>query len=168
MSKATLDASAWDAMFLGIIKATSNPTKILRAALATRGYRGIIEKFREQKGPDGAWEPRAASTQEHYAAIERGDMPPPVGFKRGSFKPTNLLLVLTGDLRKTLMPGALSRNAENVGRDAVLISSPLGYSGDLDEGNPTRNLPARPFMWLNEKELDETADIVLKLALGDA
>ncbi len=166
--QARLEAGAWDQFFLGIVKTMSNPTKILRAAMATRGYRAILDKFKQQRGPDGAWPERSASTQERYRAIQAGTMPPPPGFPRAAFNPSNRLLVLTGALRKTLSPGELAQNTANQGANAILMSSPLGYSGDMNDGDLSRNIPARPFMWLDEKELDETSDIVLKLALGEA
>jgi hypothetical protein len=168
VSRAFIDSRAWDTLFTSIVNATARPTKILRAAMATRGYRGIIGKFKEERGPDGPWEKRAPSTQKRYADIQAGHLSPPAGFPRAAFNPSNRLLQLTGALRKSLMPGSLKEQTEDYAHNAILVFSPLGYSGTHDEGDPSRGIPARPFMWLSPKELDETADIVLKLALGGA
>lgn len=161
--RAELQAGQWDAFFVGLAKLMSEPTKILRAAMATRGYRGIVENFREERGPDGSWAPRSAWTQKYYAEIRSGQRPPPPGFPRAAFNPNNRLLQLTGHLRKTLMPSALTQNTVDQGRSAVLVFSPAPYSGQHDEGDPSRSIPARPFMWLNDKTMDDMATIVLKM-----
>lgn len=165
MSQAFIDSRAWDTLFTSMVNAMARPTKILRAAMATRGYRGIIEKFKTQTGPDGPWRKRSPTTDLHYELIRAGVVETPPGFPRAAFSASNRLLQLTGALRKSLMPGALAEQTQDIGKTSILIFSPLEYSGKHDEGD---GVPPRPFMWLNAKELDETADIVLKLALGSA
>lgn len=168
MARAILDASAWEILFSGMSRTLSKPTKILRAVMATRGYRAIIEKFKDERGPDGAWAKRAPSTQQTYAEINDGRRPPPPGFPRAAFNPSNRLLQLTGLLRKSLMPAALKSNTVDEGRDSILLFSPVPYSGIHDEGDPMRGIPARTFMWLDERELDESSTIALKMILGEA
>lgn len=161
--RAELQAGEWDSFFTGLMRLMKEPTKLLRAAMVTRGYRGIIENFREERGPEGAWPARSAATQKRYAEIRAGQRPPPPGFPRAAFNPNNRLLQLTGTMRKSLLPSALSQSTVDQGRSAIMVFSPVAYSGQHDEGDPSRNLPARPFMWLTDKTMDDMAMIVLKM-----
>lgn len=168
MPVARLESKEWSDFLTTLYKLVEKPEKLLRAAFATRGFRAIIENFRDEKGPDGAWPQRSDYTQKMYADIKSGLRKPPEGFSRASFNPTNKLLQLTGNLRKSIMPASLSKQSEMINQDTILIFSPVAYSGHHDEGDPSRNLPARPFMWLSEQAREDMAGIILNMAAGEA
>lgn len=157
------------ATFLALLKKNvSNPVELLRAAFFTRGLRAIIEKFRDERGPNGLWDRRSPYTQKMYAEIQSGDREPPYGFKKGSFRTDNKVLQLTGALRNSILPASLKKQTDKIDRETLLVFSPVGYSGHHDEGDPSRNLPARTFMWLSDAEKDDMSRIILGMAMGEA
>lgn len=168
MAIARFDAGQWSTFFALLQKKVSNPSELLRAAFATRGFRAIIEKFRDERGPDGPWPRRSPNTDKAYEDIRAGRRAPPPGFPRGAFRASNKLLQLTGTLRKSLLPGSLSKQTEILDRNKVLVFSPVPYSGHHDEGDPSRNLPARTFMWLSDSEQEDMSRVILGIALGEA
>lgn len=192
-----IEAGEWTKFLALVQKKLQKPSELLRAAFATRGFRAIIDKFQQEIGPNGKWAPRKASTNKRYDQIRAGlksgrkmsrrDARKRYGsvesafaagqdiyreriggIPRSAFDSRNRLLQLTGNLRKSIMPGSLNKQTEIIDSERVMVFSPVPYSGQHDEGDPSRNLPARTFMWLNEKEKDDMGNIILKLAVGAA
>ena len=192
------DASEWEVLFGQLRKGLNKPSELLRAAFFTRGIRAIVEHFRDEKGPNGSWDKRSPKTDARYDEINksgqdrrdilrrskgkklsdkiayaysRGDIVESAtynGIPRGSYKSSNKLLVLTGMLRKSLSLGSLKKQTEIQDREKIMVFSPVWYSGHHDEGDPSRRLPARPFMWLSDAEKDDINKIILGMATGQA
>lgn len=143
-----LDARPWLNFIDRLHILLKNPQPILRAAFATVGFRDIIKHFQEEKGSEGKWKKRSASTQAAYKRL---------GKKNRTFNPSNKLLQLTGDLRKAFLPG----NIENKGRDAILFFNPTPYAAVHDKGSKKQGIPQRDFMYLSEKAQDKMLDVIL-------
>lgn len=164
MSQATitLESSGWDA-FLRTLSSNMKPTKLLRAAFNTVGFKDVVQHFKDETGPNAKWPLRKPSTDARYDKIANGkrrDGSPyavPKGLPRNAFKSSNNLLQLTGSLRGTILPG----NVEDVNETTIMFFSNTPYSRSHDEGNPKNNLPARSFMWLSDQAQETMAEVVL-------
>jgi phage gpG-like protein len=184
----SINSSEWDRMLTRIGDKLAAPAKLLHAVMVTRGFAFIIKKFTQERGPNGPWPKRSASTNKAYesirnsakafkkaskklgvaGALSAGFKTPSLlvnGVPRSSYRASNRLLQLTGNLRKSLMPGKLASKSRFIGRDAILIFSPIEYSGQHDNGDASQNIPERKFMWLDASEKETIAGDVLKLAL---
>ena len=140
------------------IERSMKTSNALAAACKTRGFRDIIDHFREEKGPEGRWEKRKPSTQKRYEQIRksrRSKIP-----NKGKYDPGNKLLQLSGDLRKTIMPGKGGLKKQSWHTVVMFSNSP--YSGKHNYGDQQSNLVARPFMWLSQEALDDILTIYMK------
>lgn len=182
---ATIEASQWESFLRKLGAKVAYPAKILQAAMSTRGFGFIIKKFKEERGPNGPWEKRSAATNKRYEDIRAGGKqrqklarrfgsvesayatgvvaPSSLvnGVPRSSYRASNRLLQLTGNLRKSIMPASLARQTDVIDRDKILIFSPIDYSAQHDEG--LLGLPQRKFMWLDEKEKETVASDCLQI-----
>jgi phage gpG-like protein len=165
LSKADIeiDTSEWDSFLSKMVVNLKRAQVHLKVAAQAFAFQDIIAHFRDEEGPEGKWAPRSQETQRRYAMIQSGQWRPPKGARAGSFTPTNKLLQLTGDMRKSLMP--TEGGIKNVGSDAVMLFSNAEYSGRHDMGGG--GIPARPFMWLSDATEEKMANTVLQLILED-
>lgn len=155
--KASLNVSEWIVFLRAQRGAIRNGAKVLKAAFNTAGFSDIIDHFKKQEGPEGKWKPRASSTQLRYALISSGQWRPPRGMRRGSFSPSNKILQLTGNLRKSLLPS----NVKRVNASSILFYANAKYSGAHDRGEG--NLPERSFMWLSDRGEERMRKAILEL-----
>lgn len=153
----SIDVREWDAFFDSIGVKIKNGANLLKVAFNTAGFKDVIDHFDKEEGPSGRWKPRAESTQTRYSLIASGRIAPPKGFKRGSFSPSNKLLQLTGNLRKSFLPG----NIRKLDSQTIVFFNNALYSSGHDEG--TKTIPQREFMWLSDRAQDRMAEIVLSL-----
>ncbi len=158
-----LDMTEWDVFLSKTAVNFKRAQAHLRVAAQAFAFQDIISHFRDEQGPDGAWAPRSGTTQARYAMIQSGQWKPPRGARAGSFNPTNKLLQLTGNLRKSLLP--TEGEIKNIGSDGVMLFSNTEYSGRHDRGGG--GIPARPFMWLSEQVQEKMVNTVLQLILED-
>lgn len=195
--RAIFEARELERFFGTILKLTTRPAELLRVALSTRGYRDIIEHFEDERGPSGAWQKRKASTNRRYdqirgalrtsgrrmtrrdarrkyGSVEQayagGQMVYAAtvgGIPRSAFSSGNKTLQLTGMLRKSILPASLKNQTKVLDKDKVLVFSSIEYSGQHDEGDATRNLPRRSFMWLSDQAVEDMGEIVLGLIMGE-
>lgn len=197
MVNATLQASEWDQFFLYLRKNVMVPARLLKVAFATAGFRDVVGHFKNAEGPDGAWEPRSdktnlryeqirlaqsrgnkargllslkkagrmggASAESQYAGGYKTFKPTVGGVPRSAFRASNALLVLTGHLRQSLLPS----NVRQLSPTSIMFFSNDPKSGAHDEGDPSRNLPARTFMWLSSRAQERMTEIIIdQLARG--
>lgn len=161
----SFDTTAWDSWLklLGM-RMKSKGADFLQAAWLTIGFKDIIEHFEKEEGPNGVWPIRAFDTNRRYDKISRGEWSPPKGMRKGSFKSSNKLLQLTGTLKKSLLRGG---SVSKKGHDAIIIQSPVEYSGTHEYGDNKRNIPARSFMWLSASAMDKMANFFLEMLTKD-
>lgn len=154
MTGVHFDDHEWRGFINGFRREISQPNKLLRAAFSTAGFRDVIEHFRQAKGPDGPWEPRAASTQAAYARKSKTD---------SRYRPSNRLLQLTGNLRGNFLPS----NIESAGVATIVFFNPTPYAAAHNSGSKKKNLPKREFMWLSDAAQETMLNIILDKAVGD-
>lgn len=182
----TFDPGEWKLFFEHLGKGFK-AHNLLRAAFATAGFKDVIQHYADEMGPTGKWEPRKASTNARYDRINemgkerakilkdsgKGTLAQKLatayarghvvrsrtvgGVARSSYRSSNKLLVLTGQMRGSLLPG----NVRNLGPDSIKFYSNDPKSGAHDEGDDSKNLPARPFMWISSIGQERMAQIVL-------
>lgn len=130
---------------------SKNATNFLRSMVNTRGFADIQDHFRRESGPDGKWKPWSAM----YAQMRAN--------KKGPRARADKILQLTGTLRQSLLPR--SGKLRNQGRNAVMMVSNVEYSGQHDEGDSTKNIPKREFMYLTSRAQEDILEGVLSLVL---
>ena len=149
--KAQLLAGEWH-LFLGGLQAkVKDPSALLKAAFMTAGFKDIIEHFADEKGPSGKWKPRSAATQAQYAMKSKSN---------ARYNPSNKLLQLTGNLRKSILPG----NTKKISYNAIEIWANSVYGHRHDSG--TYGIPQRQFMWFSDKSQGLMANIISSIAFG--
>jgi phage gpG-like protein len=135
---------------------------ILKRMYAIYGFKDIVDHFSKERGPDGPWKPRAQFTQELYAAIRAGHAKPAPGVARGAYSPTNKLLQLTGNLRKSILPS----NAKTLNSRTILVFANDPKGGQHDRGRTKwPKIPARPFMWLSNGAKRNMLDAAARMVL---
>lgn len=148
--KATLNAGEWTSFLSSVQSKVKDPSALLKAAFMTAGFQDIIQHFRDEKGPDGKWRPRSPITQMQYAMRNKTD---------SRYNPSNKLLQLTGNLRKSILP----TNTKKVSKNAIEIFANAEYGGRHDRGE---DMPQREFMWFSDSAKDRMAQIISSLAFG--
>lgn len=119
-----LNIQEWD-MFIARLKGNASKfNKFLQVAANTVGFADIIDHFSSETSPQGPWK----------------ELKRPRSGK---------ILQLTGRLRGSVLPGA--GGTEVMGQNAVRMFSNVEYSRTHDEGDESRNIPQREFMWLSDK-----------------
>lgn len=101
--------------------------------------RDIADHRKQQKGPDGVWSPRAASTKERA--------------QYGRKRPRKIL---------GRLPTALQTVSD---RQRVAMRSRVAWSGVHQDGGRVgrgAKIPARPFLWASALALDAVAAIVAR------
>lgn len=156
MSVAVIKAEQWKSYIATLAGKVNNPNPILRAAFSTFGFKDVIGHFGEERGSNGPWKRRSVATQFAYAAINSGLRKPPSGYPRAAFNPTNKLLQLTGNLRKSL----LVSNVREKGRGSIEFFANAIYSGTHDRGDSKKNIPQREFMWLSGTATERMANFI--------
>lgn len=157
MSVAKLDISQWQSFTQNLKLKMDKINPILTAAFSVFGFSDVINHFDTESGPNGKWQKRKQSTQMAYAKILAGTRKPPKGMPRSSFNPSNKLLQLTGHLRKSL----LVSNIKQKGKGAIEFYANATYSGVHDNGNPSKNIPQRAFMWLSPTAKERMASYII-------
>lgn len=140
MSEVVLDDKEWKEFLKMVSDKMLDAGKYLLAAANIFGFKDIIEHFDKEEGPGGAWPKRKAETDRAYDIM---------GKNNARYSSSNKLLQLTGNLRKSFLPG--SQFIKREGKLAVkLFSDPsLIYARVHDEGS--ERMPQREFMWLSDK-----------------
>ena len=162
--RAELKKEAWVKFLRDRMRRLKDGASLLFAVYRTIGYKDIIQHFRDERGPDGRWARRAPSTQERYRKIQRGQWSPPKGYPKAVFRPSNKVLSLTGATRKSILNNKAGRRLSN---NRIVVFAGTDYSGKLDEGDPMRNLPARPFMWMSDKARRMMSKAVVDIVDGE-
>jgi len=147
-----VDLSEWSSYLKSVDSNLSKVTQHLKAAANTIGFRDIVGHFDDEMGPDGGWEPRSQKTNEAYD--KRG----------GAYRSSNKLLQLTGNLRKSIVPG--SGKSKIIGQGSVEMFAGTIYSKTHDEGDSTRNIPKREFMWISPKSQQDIANYLIEKISG--
>lgn len=163
MIEADLDLTEWRNLLKKILVNGTRAADILKAVFNIFGFEDIQDHFKKQEGNDGAWEKRSPGTQELYAMIASGRRSPPKGNARAAYNPSNPVLHLSGKLRQSFLPTNVKRLTQN----SILIFSNSKYSGIHDQGDSSRNLPRRSFMWLSEGALDKMGQTTVQMWIGD-
>ena len=104
MGEVYLDDRRWRRLLNNIGEKVKNPYPLLRLGANTFGFQDIIDHFRQEKGPEGRWPRRKPSTQRAYKIR---------GKKDARYSPTNRLLQLTVNLRKSLIHGKTKKKGRN-------------------------------------------------------
>ena len=149
-----LDFGEWDAAIKKTLVALSRKDNLLLSAWNIFGFKDLIDHFQKEQGPDGRWKERKTSTNDAYDRI-RNVANPRVsrlssGVPRGSYNSSNLILQLTGNLRKS----AGTAQVKPHGGDTIEISSASPYGATHDQGSSSKNIPQREFMWLSDRAKD--------------
>lgn len=158
----TLDTQEWDGFLSALVKNLKRAQDALMVASEAYAFQDIIEHFRLEKGPDGAWPRRAPATDFRYLMIQIGQWKAPQGMRKGSFSPTNKLLQLTGHLRMSFLQ---NRDIRKHGRDAVAIYANAKYAARHNFG---RGVPKREFMWLSDTAQQKVVEAVAQIVMEDS
>lgn len=145
------ESREWDNFIRHIDEKVKEPTKLLRSVMFTWGFKDLDEHFRNEQGPDGRWQPRKESTNRAYDQLG------------GKYRSSNKILQLSGDLRKSVLPGGAQ--VSDKGRYAIAVVSDPDYGGRHNEGS--RGMPKREFMWLSDNAVDRMAETILTLVTGN-
>lgn len=157
-----LDDGEWKNFLNSAKSKSADFGKYLLAAANLFGFRDIIDHFSKQSGPEGPWPKRKPETDRAYDIMG------------GVYSSSNNLLVLTGNLRKSFLPG--SRYSRRVDRLSVkLFSNPsLEYARIHDEGGEFKawgkynaTMPQREFMWLSDKAKGLILNMVMNELLNE-
>lgn len=101
------------------------------------GFKDIVRHFEEERGPKGKWAEWSESYQKHLSRIGRGG---------------NFILRFSGRLWGSIQPGEGKFRTNSSG---VLLFTNIEYAAAHQYGYPKRNLPARPFMWMSAKGMED-------------
>lgn len=144
----------------------ANAGEYLKAVYATIGFRDIMDHFDREEGPSGKWRRRSPATQRRYARIAAGELATDPGVARSAYNPSNKLLQLTGDMRKSILPG----NADIKTQTSILVFANDPKSGRHDRGEEAivgpsgaGRIPKRPFMWLSNETKKEMAKALTRM-----
>lgn len=149
--KATLNAGEWVGFLSAMNSKIKNPSELLKTAFMVSGFKDIIQHFDDEKGPMGKWKARSPETQMQYAMRGRKD---------SRYNPSNKILQLTGNLRKSILPS----NVKKLSRNAVEIYANSEYGHRHDSG--TDGMPQREFMWFSDSAKDKMSQIISSLVFG--
>ena len=155
--RAELDDREWRNFINGMLKRAENKNQLLKGAYNIFGFQDIIDHFENEEGPDGKWRQRSSNTDRTYDLIKTGRRKPPGGFRRGSFTSSNKILQLTGNMRKSILSKTVKRKSSN----SVKVVSNVEYSGKHDEGDKSKNLPQRQFMWLSDGAMEKMNGFII-------
>lgn len=158
MATVKFDLGEWDLAFRKALSALTDKRSLIEKAFLVAGIRDIVNHFRDEAGPVSSWEKRTKKTNEAYARIRAGLRKAPEGISRAAFNPSNKLLQLTGNLRKSILNPQMRMKAA----DTLEVTSLVGYSGAHDEGSRKHNLPARSFMWLSDDAKETMRKIIIE------
>lgn len=155
------DYGQWDSAIKNTLNALVRKDDLLRRAFNIFGIKDLIEHFRDQRGPKDAWKPRAQATQDAYARILAGLRKPGKGTARAAYDPSNLILQLTGNLRKSLLNPSIRTKSG----DTIEVYSESPYGAAHDEGSSKRGLPQREFMWLSDDAQENMTNAILETVM---
>ena len=125
---------------------------------------------------NGDWTPALSTAGKHLedaarARFDRGAQTSPDGVPRAPWSEAyakrrgshHELLVGQGDLRRSITHNV-------IGNDTVAVGSNLIYSATHHYGDPSRNIPARPFVGASADDMEDLLDIfsrhIVSLAEG--
>src|SRR3990167_2766541 len=149
--RATIQAGQWIGFLSAIHAKVKDPSALLKAAFMTAGFKDIIQHFEDERGPSGKWKPRSAATQAQYATKSKSN---------ARYNPSNKILQLTGNMRKSVLPG----NTKKISHNAIEVFANSVYGHRHDSG--TDGMPQREFMWFSDKAQGLMANIISSLAFG--
>lgn len=116
--------------FTMIAKRAANPIEATKL-ISTMMHRDVLRHFGAIEGPEGEqWKPLKENTWKYK-------------IKHGYYN----ILQNTGMLRRRNIPHNTSKSA--------IVTNDMAYAGTHQYGNPEKNVPARPFLWLSSNALEE-------------
>ena len=128
------DKKALD-MFTGISQRASNPIEANKI-IADMMRKDVLNHFdRMAGGEDEQWVDLKPKTWEWKRKH---------GYRN--------ILINTGELRK--------RNVAEAGKDFALVYNDMVYAKPMNNGDTSKNIPARPFMWLSKFSLDRIVRVM--------
>lgn len=143
MAEVFFDAREWEDMIRRIDKEIKDPRPILRAVFNTRGFKDVMQHFRNGEGPNGPWKPLAESTLK----------------KRGN---KAAMLQDTGNLRNGFLP----ENVADAGRHAIAFFNTAQNNDGVYYGFNHDNgvgVPQREFMWLSDDAQEDMLILILDM-----
>lgn len=149
-----LDDREWQGFLRDMKKKLQDPFALLKVGAMTYGFKDIIDHFSKEEGPEGKWPKRKESTQKAYAIM---------GKRHAKYNPSNRLLQLTGNLRKSLLP--TSGNTKQQGRYGILLFTNVPYAGRHNYGEG--KTPKREFMFLSGPAQQQMVDLILSRVVGE-
>lgn len=159
-----LDDTAWTTFLDKTKNALAISNTIFKKAILMVWPGEIASHFDQEMGYEGAWAAWKTSTRSarimheiRTASAEGVARARAAGVRRGG-----KLLQVTGRLRTETTQEPILTEVES----GMKIESPTHYSGFLDEG--TKNMVARPFMWLGDDAQENLAKIFGDALWGEA
>jgi phage gpG-like protein len=127
-----------DAEFKRYVKGVSdrarNPARAMKV-ISLAMQRDVLKHFADESGEDGRWTDLTPATWAWK-------------LKHGK----TMMLQNTGHLR--------SSNITVSGKTFASVVNNSGYGRSQNDGNSSRNLPARPFMWLSDDTIEHIKDLM--------
>jgi len=159
------ESKGWEDLLVKFKTQLGNPAPFLLRLGQTQGFSDIQQHFSEERGPEGSWAPWSpAYARKRMGGIEERARKRRTSEGRIIRKAGGKILQDTGDMRNSLLPG--SGSARIIDRQTVMLFSNKKYSRTHDVGDPKRNIPARPFMWISEKQKSLMAKSVVAWVTG--
>lgn len=153
-----VDDSGWRAFFDEITSALKNSDTIFKKALLIVWPRDAAQHFDREEGWNGPWAPWKEATRRQRISHEIRTATA-TGRRQAKSEGTRAggkLLQMSGRLRTQTVLDPEMRYVPG----GIEVLSPTPYSGFLDEG--TKNMEARPFMWLGDDAMDSLSKIFLE------
>lgn len=151
----TADFTKWTAFLTMLRHKTANANKILKAVFNVFGFKDIMEHFDKERGPEGPWAPWSeAYRQKREGKILKSVTRAELATIRQAGGGAPKILQLSGKTKQSIIPA----NVTDHGNSAIKVFALTEYSGQHDEGDPSKHLPKREFMWISEK----ASDLMLK------
>ena len=143
-------------------KDVTGKKKEYTSSLSAPVFRDIIDHFEKQTGPKGSWRRWSDAHARHQAKRGRTKKLQDTGRLRQSFFPTNVRSSSEGIIFFNKVPYA--RIHDEGSEELGPIKHP-GTSNGFGRGIKippyTVNMPARPYMWLSKKGIDNVGKVTV-------
>ncbi len=145
-----LEARTWIQIMISEARNVSQHAEIV-GAISAIVYRDVIDHFKTQDGPNGAWPVWSNIYAQHMYHIRRQN---------------NKILQFNGKLRQNFAPS--DHRSTNEGLEWFNnAKTKSGYPYAWGHNYGDKKLPQRQFMWLSQEAMDTIADIVLNKIVGE-
>lgn len=118
---------------------------VFQSILNATIFKDVDDHYKKTSGPDGPWQSWSPGYALHMSKLGKSG---------------NNILQDTGRLRQGIMPGRSSS-------EFIEWINPVEYASTHNYGDPSRNIPAREFMYLSDLAMEEISEKTLAFILEE-